>query len=65
MIILSSQELEICYLVSKVFDFDTDYKASLQQNHKLLQECKEILQDARHTKELKRHYQEVLTRNRG
>ncbi|GAB0174014.1 MAG: hypothetical protein MSS67_09070 [Helicobacter bilis] len=45
MIKLSQQELEICYLISKVFDFGTDYKALLRQNYELVQECKEILQD--------------------
>ena len=44
------------------FDFGTDYKASLRHNHKLVQECKEILQDARHTEEFKGHYHEVLVR---
>ena len=59
---LSQQELEICYLISKVFDFATDYKALLRQNYELVQECKEILQDTRHTEEFKRHYKEVLVR---
>ena len=65
MIKLSSQDLEICYLISKVFDFGTDYKASLRHNHKLVQECKEILQDARHTEEFKGHYHEMLARIEG
>ena len=62
MIKLSSQDLEICYILSRIFDFGTDYKASLRHNHKLVQECKEILQDARHTEEFKGHYHEVLVR---
>lgn len=65
MIKLSQQELEICYIISKVFDFGTDYKALLRHNYELVQECKEILQDTRHTEELKKHDQEVLTRIEG
>ena len=59
---LSQQDLEICYILSRIFDFGTDYKASLRHNHKLVQECKEILQDAGHTEEFKGHYHEVLVR---